>query len=663
MTRSAARGLRFVAVVFLSLLATGVGAAESRLEEIERTLRGQPAAALAALAPLLATARGSERVHTLMLRGSLLVQVPDEDANEATAQELDRLASTGSQPLAAPAASLVRAGAWARHKPLGRADRALVDAVAALPVDTGGGVRLRFLVAQALVRQSLGRIDEAVALFQDSVRLADADGPLWRRAETRSQLAYALYRVRQFDRALAMAQQAALLAQQANDRVAQTTAANTLAIVYSALGREADELQASEQALALAHQSGSKRLQAVTTANLADFYLKRGDHATALRLAQQALPLARELRDLAGEAVALANSGLAHIGMGHVDEGSRLVHEALLLEERAAGLPGVADIQLEFGQALERAGQLRAAWAAFVEYRRLADEVFQNKHQQAVLELQEGLDAERRQRELTALETDTRLKEAQLLGHELQQRLWALGALTGALLLALVTVLLRRMRRSNEHLRHTNAELKVAGERDPLTGLANRRHFHAVMQQIAAERFEGALLLVDLDHFKRINDRHGHAAGDAVLVAAAQRLRSVLREPDLTVRWGGEEFLIVVRDLPAEQVEALAERLLGAVGGQPVAHGDEAVQVTASIGFASFPLPPRHEPMHWERAVDVVDTALYLAKAHGRNRAYGVRALHPGAKAGAAATLESAWRDGQAELAQLNGPPAAEAAA
>jgi diguanylate cyclase (GGDEF)-like protein len=657
MNRSSVPSWRFLAGLLLCLLVPGVGAAESRLDELERTLRGQPTAALAALAPLLDVARGSERVHTLMLRGALLVQVPDEDPNEATAVELDQLSAT--EPLAAPAAGLVRAGAWARHKPLGRADRALAEAIATLPAGTRGGVRLRFLAAQAAVRQSLGRIDEAVALFQESVRLADADGPAWRRAELRSSLAHALYRARQLDRALTVNDEAEAIAQQAGDLLAQATAANTAALLYSQLRREAEELQASERALALARQSGSKRLQAVTTANLADFYLKRGDHATALRLAQQALPLARELRDLGGEAVALANAGLAHIGLGRIGEGSRLVREALLLEERAAGLPGMADIQQEFGQALERAGQLPAAWAAFAEYRRLADEVFQRQHQQAVLELQEGLDAERRQRELTALETDTRLKEAQLLGHELQQRLWALGAVAGALLLALVTVLLRRMRRSNERLRHTNAELKVAGERDPLTGLANRRHFHAVMQQTAAARFEGSLLLIDLDHFKRINDAHGHAAGDAVLVATAQRLRSVLREPDLTVRWGGEEFLIVVRELQAERVEALAERLLAAVGGQPVQHGSELVRVTASIGFATFPLPPRHEPVRWERAVDIVDTALYLAKAHGRNRAYGVRALHPGVD-GAATTLETAWRDGQAELAQLPGPAAVE---
>ncbi len=659
-------GLLRLATLMWLVLAPVLSAAETRLDAIERTLRGQPQAALHALAPLLAEARGAERVQALLLRGTLQVRLPDEEGAAATARELDALAPVS--PLATAAAGLVRAGIWARHAPLGRADRALVAALAALPDNAHGDMRQRVLAAQAAVRQALGKLDEAVALYQRALNLADRDGPLWRRAELRSSLAYVLFLARQADRAIALNAEATRLATEAGDLYAQVNAANADAIFASAQGRDADELRASERAIELARRSGSKRLVVLTTANLADFYLKRGDHATALKLAQRALPLARDIGDLVSESLALANAGLALIGLGRSDEGSAMVHQALLLEERAGGLPAMADLQREFGNALERAGRLPEAWAAYVEHRRLSDEVFQRQHQEAVLELQEAQDAERRQGELAALETENGLKEEQLLGRELQHRLWTLGLLAGVLLVAVAALLLRRMRRSNARLRSTNAELQAAGERDPLTGLANRRHFQAVMQRSAAAGYEGSLLLVDLDHFKRINDTHGHAAGDAVLVAMAQRLRAALREEDLTVRWGGEEFLVVVRSLPAEQVEMLAERLLAAIGGQPVVHGHAVVPVTASIGFATFPLLPAREPIPWERAVDVVDTALYLAKAHGRNRAYGVRALRADAAAATATAatpahgLEHAWREGHADLAHLSGPQPAEAA-
>ena len=646
-----------VAMLLWLLCAPLASAAESRLEAVERQLRGQPTAALLALAPVLAESRGEARMHALMLRGTLQVRLPDEEAAEASAKELDALAA--SVPLAAPAAALVRAGIWARRTPLGRADRALVAALAGLPSNTPDRQRLRFVAALAAVRQSLGKLDEAVALYQQAVDMADRDGPAWRRAELRSSLAYSLFLAQQSDRALAVNAEAGKVASAAGDLDAQVNVANADAIFASAQGRVADELRASELAVALARQSGSKRLIGLTTANLSDFYLKRNDHATAFDLAQQALRLARELEDIPYEALSLFNSGLALIGMGRIDEGSALVRQALLLEERVGNLPMTATMQSEFGQALERAGRLSVAWAAHAEHRRLSDALFQRQHQEALLELQESQAAERRQRELAALQTENRLKEAQLLGRDLQQRLWGLGLLAGVLLLAVAGVLLRRMRQSSARLRSTNAELQAAGERDPLTGLANRRHFQAVMQQTAATAFEGSLLLIDLDHFKRINDRFGHAAGDAVLVATAQRLRAALREQDLTVRWGGEEFLVVVRSLPPEQVEALAERLLAVIGDAPVRHGQAEVAVTASIGFATFPLLPARQPVTWEQAVDVIDTALYLAKSHGRNRAYGVRALKADgvtASATPATGLENAWREGHAELAHLSGP-------
>ncbi len=645
------------------LMHGGSAIASPRLDEIERNLRARPEAALAALAPVLAGARGEERVLALMLKARQQYRQNDIAGLGDTAQALEAMALEDA--LAPAAALLVRGTAASRQTPLGRADRSLNAAVAALPPATVPAVRWHFLMEQARVRQALGRLDEAAALHQQAVQRADEGGVAWQRAEARSSLAYNLYLARQHENALAMNAEADQIARQAGDLSARISAATTAGIVHGTLGHDAEELQASQLAIELSRQAGDRRMEALTTANLADFYLKRGEYRTALALAEQALPLAREVGQLSSEAVALINAGLAHIGMGRHDQGIALVRQALPIEERTSGLPGLADIHRELGASLEKNGRLPEAWASWVEHRRLSDRVFQREHQQAVLELQEGLDADRRQRELAALETETGLKAEQLLARELQHRLWALGLVAGLLLLVVLAALLRRMRQTNTRLRHSNDELKVATERDPLTGLANRRHFHAVMQQSAATRFEGTLLLIDLDHFKRINDHHGHAAGDAVLVDMAQRLRTALREEDLTVRWGGEEFLVLVRQLPPEQVEALAERLLATIGSRPVFHGPQTVAVTASIGFASFPLPPAREPVSWERALDVVDTALYLAKAHGRNRAYGVRSLQPGEGASPAepgVALEAAWRQGRADLAHLAGPGAAAAA-
>ncbi len=649
------------AVLWLALCPLA-GAADGAVAEIERTLRGRPEDALRALEQGLPALQGVERVQALMLRGSLFAGMRDEAAVAQTAEQLDKLAHTEHLPVATAVAGLLRARAEARQGLAGRADRLLADALRWLPRDAPPPIRLRFLDAQASIKQRLGKLDEAVALLQESVTLADRSAAPWRRSEQRSALAYALYQAQHTERALVVNQEAAALALQAGDLLALSGAMTTDSIVFGALGRVDDELRAANAAIDLARQGGSKRLEVLGIANLADFYLKRADYATALRLSLQALPLAREARDVTSESVALTNAGLAQIHLGQHAQGVQRVREALVLEERTGDLPEMAAIQQELGLALERTGHLQEAWAALNEHRRLSDEVFQRQQQRAVLELQESFEAEQRQREMALRQTDNKLKEEQLLGHNLQQSLWALGVAAGLLTLALVGVLLRRMRHSNAQLSTTNAQLAVAGDRDPLTGLSNRRHLARVMQEMAAQGaagFEGSLLLIDIDHFKRINDRHGHAAGDAVLVDLSARLCTLLRAEDLTVRWGGEEFLVLVRDMPPEQVQGLAQRLLGAIGGAPVVHGAERIAVTASIGFATFPLQPARQPLPWERAIDLVDTAMYLAKAHGRNRAYGVRSLAPdtGPHASpASADLEQAWRSGRADLTPLHGP-------
>jgi predicted signal transduction protein with EAL and GGDEF domain len=132
------------------------------------------------------------------------------------------------------------------------------------------------------------------------------------------------------------------------------------------------------------------------------------------------------------------------------------------------------------------------------------------------------------------------------------------------------------------------------------------------------------------------------------------------------VRWGGEEFLVVVRALGADQVDALASRMLFAMAAEPVRHEGRAIAVTGSIGFATFPIEPTQLEVSWERAINLVDTAMYLAKAHGRNRAYGVRLLHARDEMlldDITKALEDAWANGQVALTLLQGPVPMEAAA
>jgi diguanylate cyclase (GGDEF)-like protein len=229
---------------------------------------------------------------------------------------------------------------------------------------------------------------------------------------------------------------------------------------------------------------------------------------------------------------------------------------------------------------------------------------------------------------------------------------------------AVESLLYRRVRATHRQLVSSQAHLRVQSERDPLTNLANRRHFLSVMQTAralgAAERgFEGAMLLVDIDHFKHVNDGHGHAAGDQVLCEVARRLNEAVRGDDLVVRWGGEEFLVLALKVPAAHAEALAERVLDLVGRKPVCVEGRPVQVTVSIGYAHFPLPPKVLPVAWEQAINLADMALYTAKNEGRNRAVGIVAAQaegPDELRRIEADFDHAWHEGRVTLKVAPGP-------
>ncbi|GGO28637.1 diguanylate cyclase response regulator [Gemmobacter aquaticus] len=158
---------------------------------------------------------------------------------------------------------------------------------------------------------------------------------------------------------------------------------------------------------------------------------------------------------------------------------------------------------------------------------------------------------------------------------------------------------------------------------DPLTGLYNRRYAVSRLATIAQRAHElaagFAVLLVDLDRFKAVNDRHGHAGGDTVLVEIARRLTENLRAPDLLARIGGEEFLVVLPDCAADDAQRVAERLRRVIGDKPVRlSGGAEAHVTASIGVALA--QSLSDLQDGSAVLDRADRALLRAKSEGRNQ-------------------------------------------
>ena len=225
---------------------------------------------------------------------------------------------------------------------------------------------------------------------------------------------------------------------------------------------------------------------------------------------------------------------------------------------------------------------------------------------------------------------------------------WGLRARTrserrrSATLEALVAERTRELGEANSKIVEQNKMLGELSRTDPLTALANRRVLEellpvemAVLRREAAGTPRGVPLsprgivvfVLDLDYFKDVNDRHGHDMGDTYLRVVADSLRRVLREIDVAIRWGGEEFVVIGRALDRTGAVALARRLMEVIAAAQLQGRDgTAIHATVSLGFCPYPLAGSGmlSSGSWGRLVELADRLMYEAKRRGRARACGL---------------------------------------
>jgi two-component system, cell cycle response regulator len=174
-----------------------------------------------------------------------------------------------------------------------------------------------------------------------------------------------------------------------------------------------------------------------------------------------------------------------------------------------------------------------------------------------------------------------------------------------------------------EKLVRAREEMRFKATHDALTSLWNRGSILSMarseLHRCAREARPFSVLLCDLDHFKRVNDKHGHLAGDAVLEEVARRLNSLVRDYDAVGRYGGEEFLIVLSNCDEDSLRTRAEEIRSAIASSPIQTGTAEVSVSISIGAMTHCCSDRDFPM--ESILAKADAALYVAKEAGRNRA------------------------------------------
>ena len=643
----------------------------TRGREIEANLDGFPKRALAELEELVVPARRAD-AGTRHYIESLYGQAMVRSNRTAEAQQLaDRLESEGRSAhddgLVAMA-WLVRGAVQSWNGEVSLASRLAEDARALL--GTSGDAYVSYwaaLSAGTTARQML-RNDDALKALQEALALAVAAQSPYRRAEALYQLSVLDTQMRQWAKAFDESQETFRQAKLAGSAFTMSKAKNAESAALQYLDRPKQELDAMLESVAIARSAKSDAAESMALINLADVYLRRKDFKEVLELSQRSLELANASGNVFTAATNKANIGFAQLGLGSIEAGKRLAEEAVEEYERAGAVAEIGELLVEYGQHLAEAGDYKGAVALFDRERKLRDEIA------AV------------QREKTRART-ARIREAQARDRAPEPR--AQPAIGGtpeppAAAAHLVAagrgvrgIVRRRRRRSTASCgrptacsRSKNSELSFQSSRDPLTALYNRRHFQNFISEGrgepdrrrgAVEKPVQALLLIDLDHFKLINDQFGHAAGDAVLIAVARRLRETLRETDMIVRWGGEEFLVFVPVAPADRLDEIVTRIMHAVSEEPIQYMGHYIHVTASIGYSPVLLPPddvvarlgtRARPggqgaVHGEAPRPQSRVRRRRHAAHRRGRAGGRRC----------ATWRQAWRDGLVDMRVLVGDP------
>lgn len=209
--------------------------------------------------------------------------------------------------------------------------------------------------------------------------------------------------------------------------------------------------------------------------------------------------------------------------------------------------------------------------------------------------------------------------------------------ITAITMLVMTVLVLVKQRRLNEDLKQKNQMLEQASMTDPLTGIRNRRYFSETIESDIAQVLRAhatrqeakrdlVFYLIDLDNFKEVNDAYGHDAGDRVLVETARRIGTVVRDSDVLLRWGGEEFLIISRFSDRREADTVAFRVMQAVRSDPFTiDGSVKIRRTCSIGWAAFPwIEEEPGTMGYAEVLNMADRALGQAKRAGKDQAIGM---------------------------------------
>lgn len=388
------------------------------------------------------------------------------------------------------------------------------------------------------------------------------------------------------EKALPHLESALDLAQYLTDLKLEAPVQVYLSQAFAACGRHQSAVQAGLRGVEIYQNLGIHRGEVEALNTLGEVYFMRGELGLSLNFFQLSADVAKKFDKRLELARAYRKIGLIHLSLGNQSAALESLQNSLMIANEISASNEQMECHLALAQAYKKTENFKQALEAYENYISVYQIVYNE-------------------------DKDRRLKTLEVI-HEVE------NARKDAEIYQLKNVALQK---EIEERKKAQAALERLATQDSLTGVANRRYFLEISSRIIeqAKRYQRpvSVVMIDIDHFKEMNDTFGHKTGDKVLVHISRLMQSILRKVDILGRYGGDEFVILLPETTHEGARRLTERIRQAIAQQPITAGGVSIPITLSIGLASNVKEPS---LSLDELLQRADRALYDSKLNGRDR-------------------------------------------
>jgi len=525
-------------------------------------------------------------------------------------------------------------------------------------------LRLQYFELKAYLYNAKSMIPEIIEVALQAAKLSEELNRPSDHIRALNYIVLANIHRRDLERAMTLADEAFAKAKQLNDIEQMVNARGNQGWVYALQGDFEKQADCLRDTIAITDKYPELKIQAMTNrVNLSHNLIEQEKYEEAIDVADEAIIRAEKLDNNVGRSVAMHNRAIGIAYSVDKQQGIEELQAAITVAEEEGAKTYALDMYRSLAQLYEEFGDFEESVVAYKKIIELEAEILKSEREKSIQAVQEQYETEKKNQEIEKLSLEKAKANAEITAKEARQKLWLALAVVFLLVAIILVQWLRTSRKRNRDLLSDNEQLSLQTDRDPLTGAYNRRFLQKTMQELhqklknldrpgRADDIMGIILL-DVDFFKNVNDTYGHAVGDAVLVEMTRRFRQLLRERDMVVRWGGEEFVLLLPNINGALCN-IAERVIKKIGEETFNFEGQQLTITISAGCVTW---PAFEEQSWQEAIHLADMAAYSSKSSGRNRATCVTKIDPDAdKVELAQDLSKAEENNWLELKVIEGP-------